>query len=102
MTRIVFVVLLFLTGCTTIVSDTPFEALSAEARLTNRTTVIWETVDDVDAICKKLNATITKDSTVYGCAQPTKNYCKIYTGKTTTMPILGHEFRHCFEGNFHK
>ena len=36
-----------------------------------------------------------------GCAVYNKYSCTIYTAKTTTMEILGHELRHCFEGKFH-
>ena len=94
--------IVFLHGCASIVPDTHFKTLSVADRLTNRTLVTWETVDDIDLTCKKLNDEIPKRLTVYGCAAISKDYCTIYTGKTTTMPILGHEFRHCFEGKFHK
>ena len=102
MNRLVFLVsTMVLTGCTTI-PDAPFQPLNSSERLTNKPIVMWEVVDDVDGHCKKLNDKIPKVLTVYGCAQPAKTWCKIYTGKTTTMATLGHELRHCFEGNWHE
>jgi hypothetical protein len=37
-----------------------------------------------------------------GCARYNAKSCRIITAKTTTMEILGHELRHCFEGRFHE
>jgi hypothetical protein len=35
------------------------------------------------------------------CSFYTKNECTIIVGYTTNNDILGHEFRHCIQGNFH-
>lgn len=87
---------LALTGC---IASGPFIANSK----TTTTSVTWVQVDDINSHCKKL---INRkfDITIYfGCATWTHNFkkCTIYTGKTTDETILGHELRHCFEGNFH-
>jgi 5,10-methenyltetrahydromethanopterin hydrogenase len=101
MIRFVFATVLFLTGCASVYPDS-FEAVSSEQRLTNKTMVTWELVDDIDAFCKKRNDNIPKDNIVLACAIPTKQYCKIYTASVTSMSALGHEIRHCFEGAWHK
>jgi 5,10-methenyltetrahydromethanopterin hydrogenase len=101
MIRFVFATVLFLTGCASVSSDS-FEALNSEQRLTNKTVVTWELVEDIDTFCKKRNDSIPKDSIVLACAIPTKQYCKIYTASATSMSALGHEVRHCFEGAWHK
>ena len=56
-------------------------------------------VNDVAAHCAKLTSTPNPTA----CAQwsKTKKTCTVYTGKTTTHVYLGHEVRHCFEGDFH-
>jgi len=99
--RYSYLLLLLLTGCANVSSDL-FEAVSSEQRLTNKTVVTWELVDDIDTFCKKRNDSIPKDQTVLACAIPTKQYCKIYTASATSMFALGHEIRHCFEGAWHK
>jgi len=101
MKRYSYLLLLLLTGCASVSSDL-FEAVSSEQRLTNKTVVTWELVDDIDTFCKKRNDSISKDQTVLACAIPTKQYCKIYTASATSMSALGHEIRHCFEGAWHK
>lgn len=38
-----------------------------------------------------------------GCYTQTANsICFVYTGVDTSHQILGHEVRHCFQGEFHK
>lgn len=38
---------------------------------------------------------------VDACSFWDKNSCTIITARQTTMHILGHELRHCFQGSFH-
>jgi len=102
MKSIIFILVAFLGGCAAILFGTPFQAMDINDRLTNRTTVAWELVDDVDATCRKLNLHVEEGATIYGCALMSTNSCKIYTGRTTTVAVLGHELRHCFEGNWHE
>jgi hypothetical protein len=101
MKRYSYLLLLLLTGCASVYPDS-FEAMGSDQRLTNKTVVTWELVEDIDAFCKKRNINIPKDNVVLACAIPTKQYCKIYTASVTSMSALGHEVRHCFEGNWHK
>ena len=70
----------------------------------NRAVVVrWITVDDVDQYCRDLGAKALPYPVieVYGCATYTKTKCTIYTSHTTTNAIVGHELRHCFDGNYH-
>jgi hypothetical protein len=94
--RYYFLVLL-LVGCSS------FTVKPYDERITQTTIVTWTTVDDVEKEC--INAGV-KDPGIFrhilGCAKYDKTSCTIYTGKTTSMEILGHELRHCFEGKFHK
>jgi hypothetical protein len=102
MKAIVYILVSFLGGCAAFLLGTPFQAMNINDRITNQTIVTWELVDDIDATCRKILLSVEEDTTIYGCAQMTANSCKIYTGRTTTVAILGHELRHCFEGNWHE
>ena len=86
-----------LTGCST------FTAKPYEERLTDATVVTWITVDNVHETCIKMGV---KDpgplQDLKGCARYNAKFCRITTARTTSMEILGHELRHCFEGRFHE
>jgi hypothetical protein len=89
--------IILLTGCST------FTARPYEERVTEATIVTWITVDDIQETCKNLGI---KDPGPFrhllGCVKYSKKTCRIYTEKITSMEILGHELRHCFEGKFHE
>jgi hypothetical protein len=57
--------------------DDPTESFWIEGLQTTKTTVKWEIVEDASTRCQ----------------QESKKY--------TTMHQIGHEVRHCFQGNFH-
>ncbi len=68
--------------------------------------VSWMVVPDaaVQATCEA----VSKDSGLGGfgyavsaCSFWRKDRCLIVTGKQTTMHQIGHELRHCYQGNFH-
>lgn len=40
-------------------------------------------------------------SSALGCAYWNNEKCWIIIGQKTSYTIIGHEIRHCFEGNFH-
>jgi hypothetical protein len=56
--------------------------------------VEWRTSEDLRE-CRPLRD-------VAGCAVWNETTCTIYTLPMTSHEILGHELRHCFEGNYHK
>ena len=39
---------------------------------------------------------------LFGCAKFNNKKCYIYTKKRTSLSNLGHELRHCFEGQWHQ
>ena len=63
--------------------------------------VEWIVVDDIDSACRGFSA-VTHGRHYVGCAKFTATSCKVYTARNTTLSILGHEIRHCFEGHWHK
>ena len=90
------VIFFLLTGCS------HFTAKSNNERVTQATVVTWTTVDNIDETCKSMGSL---DPGLFhqinGCVKYTRHTCRIFTAKLTSMEILGHELRHCFEGKFH-
>ena len=69
-------------------------------------TIKWIRVDNVWATCDKLSKERGGGGFPYSvdaCTfwQDNSNDCVTYTSKNTTQHIIGHEMRHCFQGNFH-
>ena len=60
----------------------------------------WIVVEDLDQACygKPKNP---GQGELRGCAKFNKTKCFVYTKKETTLANLGHEMRHCFEGQWH-
>lgn len=71
-----------------------------------RVNVQWIRVspERLQRVCKLMVAHPVKPGSVFlGCAGlDLAGTCIIYTTTNTTHQILGHELRHCFQGNFHK
>ena len=69
------------------------------------TSITWQTVPDVDVACRheyrKLGMRSKERHRFLACAVRTTNQCLIITGESTTHEILGHEMRHCYDGQFH-
>ena len=70
----------------------------------------WLVVSDVAQTCNMASAFAKAltgyDANIKACAVVTTSgnirMCDIYTGKQTSLAILGHEARHCFEGAWHE
>jgi hypothetical protein len=107
-------VLLSLTGCA--VTQGPslpmselesFTPVINTARVMNEVKVRWEVRENVAAVCSgaaKLSPTTAWMTPPVACAMwnvATKE-CVIITGRQVSHVELGHELRHCFEGNFHR
>ena len=63
--------------------------------------VEWIAVDDVNAVCQG-HTPVMNGRQYLGCTKFNATSCKVYTAKNTSLSILGHEMRHCFEGHWHK
>lgn len=96
------IILALITGCQTL-----GEAFKVDNRVSS-TVVHWMTTDDVEGTCNRSMAIVDQQHRylhfVQGCAifMIDHSSCVIITGKNTTESILGHELRHCFEGQFHR
>lgn len=63
--------------------------------------VEWIAVDNVDQVCRGF-APLTQGRRYVGCAVHNATQCRVYTNRNTSLSILGHEIRHCFEGAWHR
>jgi hypothetical protein len=79
--------------------------------MTNKSNINWIQVVDPAAACEyvsKKKGYGGFPNPVLACAfwdwDKTRKeaVCTVYTGAETSMHILGHEMRHCFQGTFHK
>ena len=96
-----------LTGCA-MVSQTEyadFKPMPPKARVINNVKLTWEVREDVGDYCLSTQKRLGKSqgAAPLACAIWTAslNECKVVTGPNPNHVVLGHEVRHCFEGNFH-
>jgi hypothetical protein len=92
------------------------ERFSTNSNFVTTSTIKWIQVDIVFEACDAESknrgnggfARLGKGLKMDGCAfwsDPTPNktnVCTVITAKNTDHDTVGHEFRHCFQGNFHK
>ena len=97
-------ILIGLVGC----ASTPVEPLTSKHDMEftaqpsySAKRIEWIAVDNVDAVCQGFTPVMNGRRYV-GCAKFNATSCKVYTAKNTSLSILGHEIRHCFEGHWHK
>ena len=107
-------VLMVLTGCASVQGPTlpmseleSFVPMPHHARVMNDVKVRWEVREDVATVCgraAKLSTTQAWMTPPLACAMwnVSSKECVIITGKKVSHVELGHELRHCFEGNFHR
>lgn len=106
--------LMVLTGCASVQGPTlpvseleTFVPMPRHARVMNDVKVRWEVRENVSEVCgraAKLSATQAWMTPPLACAMwnVASKECVIITGKKVSHVELGHELRHCFEGNFHR
>ena len=111
---VAFGVLMLLTGCASIQGPTlpvseleSFVPMPHHARVMNDVKVRWEVRENVAEVCgraAKLSTTQAWMTPPLACAMwnVASKVCVIITGKKVSHVELGHELRHCFEGNFHR
>ncbi len=90
-------------------SEDPHQQFSTNKNNTNKSIITWRPVDRVQAECDKESKRLGYGGFGYpleACSfwdkSPINNVCTIITGKNVNFHTVGHEIRHCFQGNFHK
>ena len=87
--------------------ENPFEKFSTSKNITNKAVITWETTDNADKTCNEVSKKYGNGGFSYkveACAfwfNDKNHTCRTITDKNTTMATLGHEIRHCFQGEFH-
>ena len=80
----------------------PEEDSFTPSKSSSQVNVTWLVVDNTTASCKQyFPEFMEKYPFIISCTGWSNDVCVIITSKITTHQILGHELRHCFEGNFH-
>lgn len=83
--------------------NAPFDA---SANKTSSSTIEWIAVDNVQTTCKseyekRGYGKLTWNVDACSFWTFSKKICTIYTKKNPTLHDIGHEMRHCFQGNYH-
>jgi len=82
----------------------PESRFSASKNFIKESKITWQVVDNVQKACEAESRRRGNGGFGYSvdaCSFWDNNTCTIITGKMTTMHEIGHEMRHCFQGNFH-
>jgi hypothetical protein len=102
MKKILFL-LVFLSNSALADWDDPTKPFDTKSNYTRTVKLNWIPVDNVQKVCeleyKKRKLTLTHR--VDACSFWANYTCTIYTKKTPNMHDVGHEVRHCFQGNWH-
>jgi hypothetical protein len=91
--------------------ENPHQEFDMTNNMTNKTTITFRQVNNVTAECDKESR--KRGNTGFGynvdaCSFWNGNRvlgsdeCVIITAKTANFHTIGHEVRHCLQGNFHK
>ena len=105
MKKALAVILMFIVGTATADNwKDPEAKFDARKLMTEKTTITWQRVDNVQSVCEAESRKRGLGGfgySVYACAFWEQNTCTIITSKRPTLHDLGHETRHCFQGAFH-
>lgn len=85
-------------------NDSPTVPFDATKNVTETMIITWKPVSNVQAACEaasRANGYTGFGFAVNACAFWKDNTCTVITKKNPTMHTLGHEVRHCFQGNWH-
>jgi hypothetical protein len=90
-------------------SENPHEEFSVSKVNSNNIQITFMSVDNVQATCDKESRNRGYGGfgrSVEACSfwesSRVNNHCTIVVGKTANYHTIGHEMRHCLQGNFHK
>lgn len=96
-----------LSACNTIgaAEYADFEPQAVEKRIMQRVNLTWDVRADASEYCAKVmkrqGKVLTGQPVACATWSEAKNQCTIVTSPNPTHVVIGHEVRHCFEGNFH-
>jgi len=86
----------------------PYDTFDATKKMSETVTITWKTVPNVQEVCNKESKSRGKGTFGYAvdaCAFWDKSLsgtvCTIVTKPRPNYWDVGHEMRHCFQGNWH-
>lgn len=97
-----------------IFDDDPYTMFNTNKNQFNEVTISWVSVKDIQRSCEAESKRRGNSGFGYpidACSfwddkkdwsGKTKRACTIFTTKKTNTDTLGHEVRHCFQGDYHK
>jgi len=97
-----------------ILEDNAYSFYSTNKNQVNAVTIQWITVKDIQQSCEAESRKRGNNGFSYAVeacsfwddrkdwSGKTKRDCRIYTTKKTNNDTVGHEVRHCFQGEYHK
>lgn len=105
--RTVLAFLLLFSGTVFAYTDDPHQQFSMTNNETNSFKVTFRQTDDIEKACSAESRNRGFDGFPYkvnACSFWNHNYteCVVITKKTASLQTLGHEIRHCLQGNYHK
>ncbi len=84
--------------------DSPTAPFSTKDNEHETMLITWKPVDNVQQVCQaeyKRRGFGAFNYAVDACSFWNGKTCTIYTRKNPTMHDVGHEIRHCYQGNWH-
>lgn len=88
--------------------ESPYEQFDATKKMADTVTITWRTVSNVQEVCSAESVRRGKgkfgfaiDACAFWDKTPKGMICTIVTKPRPNYWDLGHETRHCFQGNFH-
>jgi hypothetical protein len=104
-------IFIFCVGCMPLnvwAESSPYEKFLVDKNFTDKTTVTWRVVKNLNAECEKESIKRGHGgfkTPMEACSFWSKgllgNNCLIITEKKVNYWTVGHEVRHCFQGSFH-
>jgi hypothetical protein len=91
-------------------NESHYDKFSTSKNFTNQTIMLWDQADDIQKACESKSREYGNSGFGYpieACSFRFKNkgnqyICHVITAKKVDMWTVGHEIRHCFQGEFHK
>lgn len=103
MKNLVFIVSLLVVS-NALANNDPTALFDTKDNYTNQSTITWRYVSDLQKACETESRKRGYKGFGYAlnaCSFFDGNQCLIITEKKVSMHTLGHEVRHCFQGNWH-
>ena len=97
-----------------ILEDDAYSFYSTSKNQVSEVTIQWITVKDIQKSCEAESRKRGNNGFSYALdacsfwddkkdwSGKTKRTCQIYTAKKTNNDTVGHEVRHCYQGEYHK